>query len=111
MLDYLPYMVSVLCALISGFASYAISRKQSKEDLKKIEKQYELDLEKEREQFQMQKEKLEIEHKYQMELKQKEIDGALNNNLTNTLISEVMKIPEVRQQINKGMRESQEKKR
>ena len=47
--NYLPYIVSVVCALISGFASYAVARKQSREDIKKLEKTYELDLEKEKE--------------------------------------------------------------
>lgn len=47
--DYLPYIVSVVCALISGFTSYAVARRQSKEDVKKLEKTYELDLENEKE--------------------------------------------------------------
>ena len=34
--NYLPYIVSVVCALISGFTSYAVVRKQSKEDIRKI---------------------------------------------------------------------------
>ena len=46
--DYLPYIVSVVCALISGFTSYAVARRQSKEDVKKLEKTYELDLENEK---------------------------------------------------------------
>ena len=69
---YLPYIVSVLCALIAGVTSYVIARKQSKADIQKLEKQYELDLEKEREKFAMEKEKMELEHKYQLELKEKE---------------------------------------
>ena len=36
MQDYLPYIVSVLCALISGISSYAIARKQAKNDIKVI---------------------------------------------------------------------------
>lgn len=40
--NYLPYIVSVVCALISGFASYAVARKQSRADIKKLEKTYEL---------------------------------------------------------------------
>ena len=51
--NYLPYIVSVVCALISGFASYAVARKQSREDIKKLEKTYELDLEKEKEKHKM----------------------------------------------------------
>ena len=44
---YLPYIVSVICAAIAGFTSYAVARKQTKADIQKLEKQYELDIEKE----------------------------------------------------------------
>ena len=47
--NYLPYIVSVVCAMIYGFVSYAVARKKSREDIKKLEKTYELDLEKEKE--------------------------------------------------------------
>ena len=36
---YLPYIVSIVCALISGIASYLISRKQMKTDLEKLRQQ------------------------------------------------------------------------
>ena len=39
---YLPYIVSIVCALISGIASYLISRKQMKTDLEKLNTQYKL---------------------------------------------------------------------
>ena len=64
---YLPYIVSIVCALISGIASYLISRKQMKTDLEKLNTQYKLDIEKEREKFLMEKEKMELEHKYELE--------------------------------------------
>lgn len=56
--DYLPYIVSVVCALISGFTSYAVARRQSKEDVKKLEKTYELDLENEKEKHKLEIDKL-----------------------------------------------------
>ena len=64
---YLPYIVSIVCALISGIVSYLISRKQMKTDLEKLNTQYKLDIEKEREKFSMEKEKMELEHKYELE--------------------------------------------
>ena len=76
---YLPYIVSVICAAIAGFTSYAVARKQTKADIQKIEKQYELDIEKEREKFAMEKEKMEIEHRHQLELLQKESENTLVN--------------------------------
>ena len=45
---YLPYIVSVICAAIAGFASYAVARKQAKADIERLIKQHELDIEKER---------------------------------------------------------------
>ena len=65
---YLPYIVSVICAAIAGFASYAVARKQAKADIERLIKQHELDIEKEREKFTMEKEKMELEHKHQLEL-------------------------------------------
>ena len=107
--QYLPYLATVLCSLISGIASYLASRRQSKADLSKLQKQHELDIEKERELFAMEKEKMELEHKHQLELKQKEMENQLGANLTNTLISEAMKMPEVRQQFAQGVRNGSKK--
>lgn len=90
---YLPYVVSVLCAAIAGFTSYAVARKQSKADIQKLEKQYELDIEKEHEKFTMEKEKLELEHKHQLELKQKEMENQLGTELLSTLTKEYMRSP------------------
>ena len=99
---YLPYIVSVICAAIAGFASYAVARKQARADMQRLEKQYELDIEKEREKFAMEKEKMEIEHRHQLELLQKESENTLGSSLTNTLINEAMKMPEVRQKFTQG---------
>lgn len=88
-----------------------VARKQSKADIEKLQKQHELDIEKEREKFAMEKEKMEIEHNHQMELLQKESENNLGASLTNVLISEAMKMPEVRQQITQGVRNSQAPKK
>ncbi len=103
--EYLPYIASVLCALISGIVTYFVARKQARTDIQKLEKQFAFDLEKERERFAMEKEKMEIEHRHQLDLLQKEAE----NNLGNTIISEAMKLPEVRQQVSQGMRNGNRK--
>ena len=105
--NYLPYIVSVVCALISGFASYAVARKQSREDIKKLEKTYELDLEKEKEKHKMEIDKLQLEHKNQLELQQKQFE----NQLGSDMISEAMKMPEVKRQISQGMNTAGNKRR
>ena len=102
--QYLPYIVTILCSLISGVASYLASRRQTKADLEKLQKQHELDIEKEREMFAMQKERMELEHKHQLELKQKELENQLGANFTNTLLTEAMKMPEFRQQFAQSVR-------
>ena len=119
---YLPYIVSIVCALISGIASYLISRKQMKTDLEKLNTQYKLDIEKEREKFLMEKEKMELEHKYELERQlkgnfgtawqnqQKEFENQLGGNFVNTMITEAMKMPEVRQQITQGMSAAKKKR-
>ena len=107
---YLPYIVSIVCALISGIASYLISRKQMKTDLEKLNTQYKLDIEKEREKFLMEKEKMELEHKYELERQQKEFENQLGGNIVNTMITEAMKMPEVRQQITQGMSDAKKKR-
>lgn len=107
--QYLPYIVTVLCSLISGLTSYSAARRQGKADLKKIQKQHELDIEKEREMFAMQKERMELEHRHQLELKQKEMENQLGASFTNTLLTEAMKMPEVRQQFAQGVRKGSKK--
>lgn len=105
----LPYIVSVLCAVISGLTSYAVARKQAKADMQKLEKQHELDIEKEREKFEMEKEKMEIEHCHQLELLQKESENTIGASITNTLITEAMKMPVVRQQFSQGIKSGSKK--
>ena len=98
-IDYLPYIVTVLCSIISGVASYIAARIKSKSDIQKLAKQHELDLEKEREKFVMEKEKMEIEHKHQLELKQKEMKNQLGTDLISTMTREYMRSPEGRAQM------------
>ncbi len=107
--EYMPYITTIICSMLSGFASYIASRKQNKADLEKLEKQHKLDIEKERELFKMEKEKMELEHKHQLELSQKDMENQLGANLTNTLITEAMKMPEVRRQFTQGIKNNGKK--
>lgn len=93
MKEYMPYIVSVVCSLISGFVSYSIARKQTKSDLEKLEKQHELDIEKEREKFAMEKERMELEHKHQLELKEKEMENQVGADLFSAVAKEYMRSP------------------
>lgn len=82
---YLPYIVTVCCSLISGFASYFAARRQAKAELQKLQKQHELDLEAECEKFKMEKEKMGLEHKQQMEQKAMEMGAQLGGGLFATV--------------------------
>ena len=55
--------------------------------------------------------KLELEHKHQLELQQKQFENQLGSDMMNTLISEAMKMPEVKKQISQGMNIASNKKR
>lgn len=100
MQDYLPYIVSVLCAVISGVSSYVIARKQAKNDIKIIVKQHEVDLEALERKHQMELEKTNLEHAHQLELQTKDFEAKLSS----ALLTEAMKMPEIRQQITQEMK-------
>lgn len=105
---YLPYIVTVLCSLISGFTSFFAARRQAKTEIQKLQKQHELDIEKEREMFAMQKERMELEHKYQLELKQKELENQVGADILSTATKEYIRSPagqaKMRQAVSKKRR-------
>lgn len=103
-IDYLPYIVTVLCAITSGITSYIAARIKSKSDIQKLMKQHELDLEKEKEKLAMEKEKMEIEHKHQLELKQKEMENQLGTDLISTMTKEYMRSAEGRAQMRNAVK-------
>ena len=102
--EIMPYVVSILSALFAAISSIMISRKETKGEIDKLVKQHELDLETERERHKYELEKQELEHKHKMELMQKEMENKLGTDMINTLISEAIKMPEVRRQISQGMK-------
>lgn len=55
MTTFLPYIASVVCALISGLVTYSVAKRQMRAEIQKLEKQHELDLETERQRFEMEK--------------------------------------------------------
>ena len=88
--EYLPYIVTVLCSLISGFGSYFAARRQAKTEIQKLQKQHDLDLEAERERFKMEKEKMELEHKQEMERLKVQADGQVGGNLLGSVMQAFM---------------------
>ena len=68
-------------------------------------------MENEKEKHKLEIDKLELEHKHQLELQQKQFENQLGSDMMNTLISEAMKMPEVKKQISQGMNIAGNKKR
>lgn len=99
MQEYMPYIVSIICSLIAGVASYGATRRRAKTDLQIIAKQHEDDIESLERKHQMEIEKITLEHRHQLELQEKEFEAQLSS----SLISEAIKLPEVRLEISKGM--------
>lgn len=100
MQDYLPYIVSIITAIVSGIFSYTIARIQSKNDIKIIIKQHEVDLDALERQHEMEIEKMKLEHTHQLELQEKDYEAKLSS----SIITEAMKLPEIRQQFSQGMK-------
>lgn len=97
--QYISYAVSVICALISGIVTYAVSRRQTKGEIEKLVKQHELDMESLREKNQMELERIGIEHKHELELKEKEFEQKMSSDLINNIMSEMIKDPKIKGQI------------
>ena len=83
-----------------------VSRKQ-----REAEKQFELKQQKRKEKHKLEIDKLQLEHKHQLELQQKQFENQLGGDMMNTLISEAMKMPEVKKQISQGMNTASNKRR
>lgn len=119
---YMPYIVSVVCAVISGWVSYAVATKNAKNNLEAVKESNKHDLEKLMEQHKvdidslerihkMEIEKINLEHAHQMELKQQEFENQLGGNAINTILSEAMKMPEIRQQISNSVKNGSKRRK
>lgn|GEM_PF-789130 len=106
--DILPYIVTIITTIISGFLAYFSATKKSKSELislresnrleiEKLMSQHKLDLESLERKHEMEKEKMKMEHEHKLVLMQKEAENAMGTNLMNTAVAEMMKTPEARQ--------------
>ena len=110
MKEYLPYIITVLCSLISGFGSYFASRRQAKAEIQKLQKQHELDLEAEREKFKMEKEKMELDHKQQMERLTVQAGSQVGGNMLNSVMQAFMTSQAGQEYLEKTIREKTRQK-
>lgn len=71
-------------------------QKTDKNEINKLIKQHELNLESQRKQYEHEIAILNLEHEHQLKLKDKELENKLSGDMMNTLISEAMKNPEIK---------------
>lgn len=94
MKEYLPYIVSIVCALISFLASVVVCRNNNKTAIKNLE-----------DQINFEREKLQQDFNNRIELLEKEyaLKCGLNviDNLTGKLTDAVVNSPAVKNEINK----------
>lgn len=114
-------LISCIPALVTGIITYLVAHKnasaqikvvkeQNKHDLEKLMEQHKIDIDSLGKQHQQELEKMEIEHKHKLELIAKENENNLSQNLMTGLVGEIMKMPEAKAEIAKGIRQSSNKK-
>ena len=114
-------LISCIPALVTGIITYLVAHKnasaqikvvkeQNKHDLEKLMEQHKIDIDSLGKQHQQELEKMELEHKHKLELIAKENENNLSQNLMTGLVGEIMKMPEAKAEIAKGIRQSSNKK-
>ena len=120
MKEHLPYIVSVIVAVITGLTSYFAAAKKSKTDLKALQEsnaheitrlmeQHKLDIDSLERKHLMEIEKMELEHRHQLELKEKEMETAFGGQLLTSMMDAAMNTPEAKQAIGQAFRNSKKK--
>jgi CHASE3 domain sensor protein len=114
-------LISCIPAIITGAVTYLVAYKnataqikvieeQNKHDLDKLMEQHKVDIDSLNKKHQQELEKMEVEHKHKLELIAKENENNLSQNLMTGLVDEIMKMPEAKAEIAKGIRRSSNKK-
>lgn len=114
-------LISCIPAIVTGVVTYLVAHKnasaqirvvkeQNKHDLEKLMEQHKIDIDSLGKQHQQELEKMELEHKHKLELISKENENSLSQNLMTGLVGEIMKMPEAKAEIAKGIRKSSNKK-
>ncbi len=118
--NYLPYIVSVLVAIITGVISYCSARAKSKAEIQSLQKsneheisklmqQHKLDLDALERKHEMEIEKINLEHQHQLELLLKEAENKMGADLIQSMLGEAMKTPEARQAMGQAFKAPKKK--
>lgn len=114
-------LISCIPAIVTGVVTYLVAHKnasaqikvvkeQNKHDLEKLMEQHKIDIDSLGKKHQQELEKMELEHKHKLELIAKENENNLSQNLMTGLVGEIMKMPEAKAEIAKGIKQSSNKK-
>ena len=103
-------VVTCLVAHKNAASQINVLKAQNKHDLDRLMEQHKIDIDSLERQHQQEIEKMEIEHKHRLELIAKESENNLSQNLMTGLVGEIAKMPEVKAEIAKGIRQSSNKK-
>ena len=110
-------LIACIPAIITGVVSFLVANKnavvqinvvkeQNKHDLEKLVEQHKIDIDSIEKQHQQEIDKMELEHKHKLELITAENENSLSQELISTLVGEIIKMPEAKAEIAKGMKQS-----
>ena len=115
-------LIACIPAIITGLGTYFVAlrnsksqireiKEQNKSDLDKLMKQHEIDIEALKQKHEQEKEILEINHKHQLELLTAQSDNDFTQSLLGAFTEEMIKTPEVKEQIIQGMKRNKNHKK
>lgn len=113
---------AICTAVITGFVTYFVARKnaaaqikvveeQNKHDLEKLMKQHEIDIDALNQKHEQEKEILNINHKNQLELISAQSSNDFAQSVIQPFINEIAKDPTIKSQVMSGVRKSSKKKK
>lgn len=103
-------MVTYFVAHKNASSQINVLKEQNKHDIERLMEQHKVDIDSLAKQHQQELEKMELEHKHKLELISLESDNSFNQNLMTGIMGEIMKMPEAKAEIAKGIRQSSNKK-
>ena len=120
MKEYLPYIVSILVAIITGLMSYLAAAKSCRTELKSLQEsnkheinrlmeQHKLDIDSLERKHRMEIEKMELEHRHQLELKENEMKNAIGGQLLSSMMDVAMRTPEAKQAMGQAIKNSKKR--
>lgn len=115
--EYMPYVVSVLTALISGVASVYIASKRASSELQALEQkgaqdierlmhQHEVDIDSMEKAHQLELEKMKAQHQLELESMEKQVANEASSQIIVGLFSQLLSNPEMQQILMDQMKDS-----